>query len=123
LRRAWRTAALAFGEGIPVVRDPRLRECDYGQLTRASARQIDELRLVALESPFPGGESYVEATARVAACLEDLRRGWPAGWVLIIGHRATLHALDHLLNGIPLGDAVSRPFAWQPGWRYQLTSR
>ena len=120
LRRAWRTAALAFGDRVPVERDPRLRECDYGRLTRAPARQIDELRLAAIDSPFPGGESYVQATARVAACLDHLRRTWPAGWVLIIAHRATWYALDHLLNGTPLPEAVARPFSWQPGWPYEL---
>jgi broad specificity phosphatase PhoE len=120
LRRAWRTAALAFGDRVPIVRDPRLRECDYGRLTRAPARQIDELRLAAVNRPFPDGESYVQVTARVAACLDDLRRTWPDGWVLIIGHRATLYALDHVLNAVPLAEAVARPFSWQPGWPYQL---
>jgi broad specificity phosphatase PhoE len=124
LAHAADTVRIAVGGGdLPVLHDWRLRECDFGELNGAPVAEVERVRPRHLYEPFPGGESYVEATARVAACLEDLRRGWPTGWVLIIGHRATLHALDHLLNGIPLADAVARPFSWQPGWRYELTSR
>jgi 2,3-bisphosphoglycerate-dependent phosphoglycerate mutase len=120
LQRAWRTAELAFGTGVPIVRDTRLRECHYGLLTRVTTGEVDARRPAAIETPFPGGESYAEATARVAACLEDLRNTWPGGWVLIIGHRATHYALDHLLRGVTLDDAIAKPFRWRPGWRYEL---
>jgi alpha-ribazole phosphatase/probable phosphoglycerate mutase len=40
--------------------------------------------------------------------------------VLIIGHRATFYALEHLLNGVPLPEAVASPWAWQPGWTFDL---
>ena len=120
LQRAWRTAELAFGTSVPIVRDTRLRECHYGLLTRATTGEVEARRPAAIAAPFPGGESYAEATARVAACLEDLRRTWPGGWVLIVGHRATHYALDHLLRGVTLDDAIAEPFRWRPGWRYEL---
>jgi 2,3-bisphosphoglycerate-dependent phosphoglycerate mutase len=120
LQRAWRTAEIAFGSRVPIVRDARLRECDYGTLTRRPAREIDPVRLAAIDAPFPGGESYTQATTRVGACLADLHQAWPGGWVLIIGHRATHYALDHLLSGVPLAEAIMAPFAWQPGWLYEL---
>lgn len=120
LRRAWRTAEIAFADRVPIWRDARLRECDYGDLTRSPTTSLDPLRLAAIDVPFPRGESYAQATARVAACLEELRRTWPGGWVLLIGHRATHYALDHLLRGLPLARALTVPFAWQPGWAYEL---
>lgn len=123
LRRAWRTAEIAFGSRGRIVRDRRLRECDYGDLTRQPTREIERRRLAAIEAPFPRGESYTQATVRVAACLDDLRGSWPGGWVLVIGHRATHYALDCLLQGIPLADAMTAPFRWQPGWRYELHAR
>ena len=119
LRRAWRTAALAFGDRVPIARDARLRECDYGALTRAPRGQVAAARSAAIDTPFPGGESYAEVAARVRACLEDLRRGWPGGWVLVIGHHATHCALEHLLRDVPLASATA-PFQWQPGWAYVL---
>lgn len=118
LRRSWRTADIAFtGTGVEIVRDRRLRECDYGELTRRPAAAIDALRARAVTEPFPGGESYEQATARVAAWLEDVRRG-SHGRVLVIGHRATHYALEHLVRGVPLMEAVTRPFEWQRGWIY-----
>jgi broad specificity phosphatase PhoE len=43
-RRAWRTAEIAFGPAVPIERDARLRECDYGDLTRAPVTEIDARR-------------------------------------------------------------------------------
>jgi broad specificity phosphatase PhoE len=120
LRRASRTARLAFGGRVRVVTDARLRECDYGRLTRAPVRDVDAVRLSAIDTPFPGGESYRQVVARVAACLDEIRANWPGSWVLVIGHRATHYALDHLVDGVPLADAVTAPFTWQPGWTYRV---
>ena len=118
LRRSWRTAEIAFGTRVAVMRDARLRECDYGTLARRPTREIDRRRAAAVDTPFPGGESYAQTTARVASWLGDLTAAWPGGWVLVIGHRATHYALDHLLGGVPLSQAVSVNFEWQPGWTY-----
>ena len=123
LRRAWRTAEIAFGDRVALVRDARLRECDYGRLTRAPVHLIEARRPDAIRQPFPGGESYADVAARVASWLEDLRREPPGGWVLVIGHRATHYALDHLLHGVALADVVGAPFVWQPGWAYELRPR
>ncbi|MEW6320396.1 MAG: histidine phosphatase family protein [Acidobacteriota bacterium] len=120
LRRAWRTAELAFGSSVPIVRDARLRECDYGELTRQPTTAIDAVRPAAIDRPFPGGESYRQAVARVGGWLDELRAAWPSGWVLVIGHRATHYALDHLIHGAPIADLMTAPFAWQPGWSYDL---
>ena len=120
LRRSWRTAEIAFGRtGIPIVRDPRLRECDYGSLTRATSEEVAARRARAVLEPFPGGESYTQSTARVAEWLNDVqRRRW--SFLLVIGHRATHFGLDHLILGIPLAQAVRGDFVWQPGWTYDI---
>lgn len=123
LRRSWRTAEIAFGTRVPVMRDARLRECGYGTLARRPTREIDRRRAAAIDTPFPGGESYSQTTARVASWLSDLTAAWPGGWVLVIGHRATHYALDHLLGGVPLSDAVNAKFEWQPGWTYVVAAR
>lgn len=123
LRRSWRTAEIAFGRrGIEVVRDARLSECDYGELTGRPVGEIDAHRLQAVRAPFPGGESYAEVTARVARWLDDVRAR-AACRVLVIGHRGTHYALEHLLAGVPLEQAVQTPLRWRPGWRYDVPER
>lgn len=125
LRRSYETAAIAFtGRGVPILRDPRLRECDYGELTRHAATEIEAIRGRCIDTPFPGGESYADCVRRVQAFLTDIRsRHTDArilARILIIGHGATHFALDHLLAGIPLAQAVTAPWHWEPGWTYQI---
>jgi broad specificity phosphatase PhoE len=124
LTRAVRTAEIAFGErGIPIVRDARLRECDYGALTRHPASDIEAMRASCIAEPFPGGESYEQCVARVSAWLADARAAHPGRDVVVIGHRATFCALEHLLNGVPVGQAIGAAWSWQPGWTYSDEKR
>ena len=119
LTRSFRTAEIAFGDrSLPIVRDARLRECDYGDLTRRPTSEIEPQRLRYLVEPFPNGESYRQVVARVSGWLGEVTRQFEAGTVLIIGHRATFYALEHLLNGVTLGELVESPWIWQPGWTY-----
>jgi broad specificity phosphatase PhoE len=124
LVRAIRTAEIAFdGRGVPIVRDARLRECDYGALTRHPAADIEARRASHIALPFPGGESYEQCVARVSAWLADVGAAHPGGDVLVIGHRATFYALEHLLRGVRLETAIDAPWAWQPGWTYSEETR
>lgn len=122
LQRAWKTAAIAFGESVSIVRDRRLRECDYGRLTRRPARELDPLRPHAIRTPFPGGQSYLDCVDQMQGVLDELCRQWPGGWVLLIGHRATHYALDVLIGGQTLDELIRAPFTWQPGWEYDLAA-
>ena len=120
LRRAYRTAEIAFAQRtIPIVRDARLRECNYGSLTRRSAADVEAARPRAIMKPFPEGESYEEVTERVSSCLADIARAY-SGPALIVGHRATFYALEHLLRRVPLADTIAAAWKWQPGWSYEL---
>lgn len=117
LRRSWRTAAIAFeGTNLPIVRDRRLRECAYGEMDRAPARLVEQERLRRIEVPFPGGQSYRETSEALRQCLADHGGETP---LLIVGHRATWFALEHLLNGRELGEVIGAPWQWQPGWIYR----
>jgi broad specificity phosphatase PhoE len=122
LRRTSRTAHLAFERrpSLPIIRDSRLRECDYGELTRRPAKEIESLRVRHIVCPFPGGESYEQVVGRVGSWLEELFSADDAGPVLVIGHRATFYALEHLLSGVPLREVMEAVWRWQPGWRYRV---
>ena len=119
LARAVATAEIAFaGSGVPVVQDPRLRECDYGELNGTPEPLADRLRH--LDVPYPGGESWRQAVERVARFLQELRRERDGERVLVIGHSATRLALEVTANGRELDEALAAPFVWQPGWGYDL---
>ena len=124
LGRAVETAEIAFGgSGIPIRRDRRLRECDYGELNgMPSARLRDEVPL-RVETPYPGGESYRDVVERIRSFLDDLLARHDGERVLLVSHAAPRWALQHLLEGVPLQDAAAAPFDWQPGWEYVLERR
>jgi 2,3-bisphosphoglycerate-dependent phosphoglycerate mutase len=119
LARSVETAAIAFdGTSVPVLLDWRLRECDYGRLNGMAAAELHAHRTEHVDTPYPGGESWLQAAARVGSFVADLPRRWSGQRVLLIGHIATRWGLDHLLLGAPLEDLAARDFAWQPGWEY-----
>lgn len=107
---------------LPIVRDARLRECDYGDLTRHPTSEIEQRRLLHLVDPFPNGESYQQVVDRVSEWLREALPCSDAGTLLCIGHRATHYALQHLLNRVTLQEAMALPWTWQPGWTYRLRS-
>ena len=117
------TAALAFPDArFPILIDARLRECDYGKLTRAPAADVEAARAARVDEPFPEGESYRQAVERHRAVLTEAEERWPGGRVLLIGSHAAFVALEHLCAGVPLHDALTNPRPWQPGWSYEFAS-
>jgi len=56
--------------------------------------------------------------------LDDLRRDYSASGggkrVMVIGHRATQYAIQHILEGTPYEKLVTTHFKWQPGWVYEV---
>jgi 2,3-bisphosphoglycerate-dependent phosphoglycerate mutase len=82
---------------------------------------LDAERLRRVDEPWPQGESWRGAVARVTECLVELPRRYAGKRLLVIGHVATRWALDHHGNGVSLEQLVAEDFAWQEGWEYRLT--
>jgi 2,3-bisphosphoglycerate-dependent phosphoglycerate mutase len=121
LARAAETASVAFaGSEIPVLYDWRLRECDYGHRNGMPVAELHAGRRGHLDQPYPGGESWRQATARAGRFLGDLPLRWTGQRVLVIGHVATRWGLDHFIGGVPLEDLMEQDFAWQEGWEYRI---
>ena len=70
--------------------------------------------------PFPGGQSYAQVVDQTRALLADISSEFDCARVLLVAHSANRWALQHLLDGTPLAEAVAAPFDWQPGWRWNL---
>ncbi len=123
LARAVQTARIAFaGSPLPVIEDPRLRECNYGRLNGMPRQRLDEERARHLDEPWPEGESYRDVVARTASFLEDLATTADGRRVLVIAHSANHWALEHLLGGADLDEHISAGMTWQPGWEFVLPS-
>lgn len=121
LSRSFETGKIAFGgRGIPIIKDKRLRECDYGDYTQHSSEEVKALKEKFITKPFPNGESYEQTAARMRDFLKDLLKNYDGKIVMIIGHRATQYGLDHWIKGLPLKEVVAIPWKWQPGWTYHL---
>lgn len=120
LLRSYKSAELAFGDRFPIIKDARLRECDYGDLTCHPSSERDREKPKRISVPFPNGESYEDATRRMKTFLEDLLKNYNGKKVMIVGHRATQYGLEHWIKGVSVSEAVTTPWKWQPGWEYVL---
>jgi 2,3-bisphosphoglycerate-dependent phosphoglycerate mutase len=121
LARAIETVEVAFaGTSIPILKDWRLRECDYGQLNGADAREVHGDRRKHLDLPYPGGESWRRATDRVGRFLTDLLPRWEGQRILVVGHAATRLGLERFVGRKDLEEAITADFAWQEGWEYRF---
>lgn len=121
LRRATETVEIAFAESqVPVFVDWRLRECNYGRMNGSTSAEVHGDRAAYLDTPYPDGESWRQAVARVGRVFEDLRQDGFSRRVLIVGHRATLLATLHFLGGEPLEQLVVSEGEWSPGWEFEL---
>lgn len=119
LQRSYKTAQIAFiNRNIPIIKDARLRECDYGDLTQHSDKEVKKEKPNRITKPFPNGESYKQTTNRMKNFLEDLLKNYDGQKVMIIGHAATRYGLEHWINKVPLKDIITAPWRWQPGWKY-----
>ena len=121
LARAVETVAIAFaGSDVPVRQDARLRECDYGDLNGCRAADLARKRLIHVEIPFPGGQSYAQVVDQTRDLLDEVRAEFDRARVLLVAHSANRWALQHLLDGTPLAEVVAAPFDWRPGWSWTL---
>jgi broad specificity phosphatase PhoE len=85
--------------------------------------ELEAERLRRLDKPFPDGESWRGAVARVTGFLDELPARHPGERILVIGHIATRWALEHRILDQPLERLAATPFVWQEGWEYSLSAR
>ena len=98
LERAVRTAEIIAGVlQLPVLREPLLRERDFGELT---GRSIAEVR--ALSEMPPTVESVEAMRERARLFLERVARAYDGGTVLAVSHGLYLRGLQGVWAGCPL---------------------
>lgn len=119
-RRAYDTACLMFADRpLPVFQDARLRECDYGVYEGRPREEMEAARSAAIHAPYPNGESYDQVVARMRGFLAHVAEYREGQTLMLIGHAATLFALEHLARERPLAATVG---VWpERPWRYALS--
>jgi broad specificity phosphatase PhoE len=121
LQRASTTAEIMFSaRGVPIIKDARLREFDYGELTQ---HPRDEFKLEQyITKTFPGGESVFMAVQRVGEFLREVMRDYDGKTIVVIGHSATKYGLDYYSGDTPLEDLIRAEWKWLdvPIWRYEF---
>ncbi len=123
LIRAVDSAELVFGgREIEIIKDVRIRECDYGEYNRKSSVIVEPLQEKNIETSFPNGESYEEVKSRIEGFVDFLRENYDGKMVAIVAHKAPQLALDVILEGKNWGQAFADDWrktkSWQPGWTY-----
>jgi broad specificity phosphatase PhoE len=121
LQRAYTTAERAFSaRGLRIIRDARLRECDYGEMTQCPAAEIKFEEHIT--EPFPNGESLRMVIDRVCDFLLDVLRDYDGKTVVVVGHAATKHGLEYWSGTASLEEILRTPWEWRdiPIWRYQF---
>ncbi len=126
LKRAVDSAIITFGNKVPIIKDERLREINYGDLTKYDSRVVESLMLKHIEIPFPNGESYKDVEERIRNFLADLLKKYNYKRVAIVGHRATQLSLEVIINKktwertMKEDWRLKNPKEWKPGWDYRV---
>lgn len=121
LQRSYKTVEIAFkNRDFEIIKDERLRECNYGDFTQSPSHEVEEQKPNRIKTPFPNGESYLETSQRMKEFLAEIHENYENKKIMIIGHRATQYALEHWILGKPLEEIIPAPWSWQPGWKYIL---
>ena len=124
LTRAIISAKLAFVDKYLIIPDNRLRECNYGDFTRQSAKGFKNDMAKYVELPFPNGESYKDVEKRIADFLNFIKQNYEGKHVAIVAHQAPQLAIEVLLNNKSWAQAINEDWRkkglWKPGWEYLI---
>ena len=125
LKRAVDSTNLAFDATVQIIPDPRLRECNYGDLNGGKEEKVKSMKEEKIEKPFQNGESYRDVERRMAYFVKFLRKNYSGKSVAIVAHQAPQLALEVILKGKTWHTAFLEdwrykvPKQWQPGWEYE----
>lgn len=124
LKRAIDSAKLIFENNAPIVKDARLRECNYGDFNARPSNIVEPMQEKMITEKFPNGESYEDVKTRITDFLEFLKQNYNGKSVAIIAHKAPQLALDVLLRNKTWKQAFAEDWrktkSWKPGWEYEL---
>jgi broad specificity phosphatase PhoE len=124
LKRAVHSANLTFKKNVKIIKDKRLRECNYGKFNAKPSSIVDPIQEKHITKRLPNGESYEDVKKRIESFLKFLKEKYDGKRVAIVAHKAPQLALDVILKNKTWKQAFDEDWrkkkAWQPGWEYIL---
>ena len=124
LKRAVDSAEISFKGKFPIIKDKRLRECNYGDYNGKPSEIVEQMQEKCITKRFPNGESYEDVKKRVNEFLIFLKKNYDGKNIAIVAHKAPQLALDVLIKKMSWEEAFKNDWrqrkAWQPGWEYQI---
>ncbi|MFH0857051.1 MAG: histidine phosphatase family protein [bacterium] len=124
LKRAAHSAELTFGNSVEIIKDKRLRECNYGKYNGGATEIVEPMQEKNTINRFPEGESYEDVKNRMSEFLADLKKDYDGKHIAIVSHKAPQIALDVLLKGKSWEQAFADDWrntkSWQPGWEFEI---
>ena len=122
LKRAVHSAELTWTGKVPIIKDKRLRECNYGKFNGEVSAIVEPLQEKSITKRFPEGESYEDVKKRISDFLKFLKKNYDGKHVAIVSHKAPQLALDVLLKNKSFPQAFKddwrKTHSWKPGWEY-----
>jgi len=122
LKRAVDSANISFEGKFQIIKDERLRECNYGDYNAKPSEEVEPLQEKSITTPFPNGESYEDVKARIKDFLDYLKENYDGKHIAIVAHKAPQLALEVLTKGKTWEQAFAEDWRkegnWQPGWEY-----
>lgn len=123
LKRAIESAKLNFyNRDIEIIRDARLRECNYGDYNGKDSKLANYHEHIS--EKFPNGECLIDVEKRIADFLKDLKQNYDGKKVAIVAHKAPQLAIEVLTMGKSWQQALADDWRiehkWQPGWIYTV---
>ena len=123
LKRTIDFSEISFGKKYKIVKDKRLRECDYGDLNGVKEEKIVYENHI--YKPFPNGESLKDVEKRIRDFLKYLQDNYSGKHIAIVSHKSPQLAMEILLKNKSWEEAIKTDWRkigkWQPGWDYEIT--
>ncbi|MBP7885522.1 histidine phosphatase family protein [Patescibacteria group bacterium] len=98
MSRSIDSARLTFGDTLPIVIDPRLRECNYGTYNGQSSDIVEPLQEQNITTRFPDGESYDDVKVRIEEFITSIKPAYNGKHIAIVAHKAPQIILDMIAN-------------------------
>ena len=122
LKRAIDSANLVFENNKKIIKDSRIRECNYGTLKGADSSLVIEEDHI--EKTFPNGESMKDVERRLRDFCNYLLDNYNDKTIALVAHKAPQLALEVITKNITWEQALEQDWRktkkWQPGWIYEL---